>query len=153
MIITFCGHSDFHGNDMVEQQILLLLYQYGENQALELYLGGYGAFDEFAYCCCKKYKEQQQNAKLIFITPYLTESYQNHHLKQAEQKYDAILYPPLEKVPYRFAIRRRNQWMAENADLIISYVNRSHGGAYQFFDYATRRNKRVINLAAKFSEC
>ena len=57
MIITFCGHSDFKRSYNYEQKILSLLQdKIGDSQS-ELYFGGYGNFDAFAYECGKKYKQ------------------------------------------------------------------------------------------------
>ena len=57
------------------------------------------------------------------------------------------LYPELERVPPRFAITHRNRYMVEKADLVIAYVSRARGGAYQAYRHALRKGKTVINLA------
>jgi hypothetical protein len=36
--------------------------------------------------------------------------------------------------------------MVANADLIIAYVNRSYGGAYQSLQAAKRKKKEIINI-------
>ena len=65
----------------------------------------------------------------------------------SEGIYDSIVYPPLEKVPFRFAISKRNEWMVDNADIIIGYVKNQYGGAYKILEYAKRQRKNIINLA------
>lgn len=57
-----------------------------------------------------------------------------------------MLYPPIEKVPLKFAISKRNNWMVENSDLVIAYVNHSFGGAYKTLQAAKRKKKRIINI-------
>ena len=64
-----------------------------------------------------------------------------------ENEYDEIIYPELESVPFRFAISKRNEWMAEHSDLVIAYVCVDFGGAYAFFKHAIRCNKEVVNNA------
>ena len=64
-----------------------------------------------------------------------------------EKLYDSVIYPPLEKVPPRAAIVKRNEWMIEKADLIIAYVKQTYGGAYKALQYAHKRKKMMINLA------
>lgn len=60
--------------------------------------------------------------------------------------YDAMIYlEGLENVPKRFAISRRNQWMAQNCDMSITYVNHNLGGAYQACKTA-KRYAMVFNL-------
>ena len=61
--------------------------------------------------------------------------------------YDSVLYPPLEMVPLRLAILRRNEWMASEADLILAYVRGTCGGASRALAYAQAKGKRIINLA------
>ena len=58
MIVTFCGHSDFKDNESYTQKMLDFLEKTVGDRSAEMYLGGYGEFDSFAYKCCKKYKEK-----------------------------------------------------------------------------------------------
>jgi hypothetical protein len=60
--------------------------------------------------------------------------------------YDEFLYPPLEDVPLRFAITKRNEWMISQADTIIAFVNHTYGGAYKSLLYARRKNKSIISI-------
>jgi len=59
---------------------------------------------------------------------------------------DMSIYPPIENVPLRFAILKRNEWMMKNADLIIAYVKRNYGGAYKSLQVAKRKKKKIINI-------
>ena len=147
MIITFCGHSEFKYSKELEQQMLDILEKEVGDDPAEMYLGGYGDFDAFAYQCCKKYKELHPNIKLIFVTPYLTPEYQRNHLSELSKSYDLILYPELEdKIP-RFAIVYRNRYMVDAADLVIALVAHSFGGAYKTLKYAQKKGKRILNIA------
>jgi hypothetical protein len=60
--------------------------------------------------------------------------------------YDISVYPPLEGVPLRFAISKRNEWMARKSDLVIAYVKHNFGGAYKAVEFAKRNGKRIINV-------
>ncbi|MBR6513964.1 MAG: hypothetical protein IKT46_03925 [Clostridia bacterium] len=58
------------------------------------------------------------------------------------------LYPEgIEKSPKRFAISRRNEWMIEHSDYVISYVTNSYGGANKYTEIARRKGKKTINIA------
>ena len=58
------------------------------------------------------------------------------------------LFPDgLEKVPRKFAILWRNDWMFGKADIVICYVNHYFGGAGRMIEKAQKRKKRIINLA------
>ena len=138
MIFTFCGHSDYISNSEDEAKIFDIFDKIIDNQPVEFFLGGYGKFDGFAYSCAKKYKATHHNARLIYVTPYLD--------RKSDVEYDNIVYPALENVPKRFAISRRNRWMAERADVLICYVVRKYGGAYQTYTHAKRKGKTIFNL-------
>ena len=84
MIVTFCGHADYSPSKQDEQRILDFLEQKIGDQSAELYLGGYGHFDRFAYLCGKKYQCDHPNVKLVFVSPYLTESYQKNICRSAQ---------------------------------------------------------------------
>lgn len=103
MIVTFCGHTQFSKSEEYEQQILAFLEEKVGDQPADMYLGGYGSFDSFAYDCCKKYKETHPNVSLVFVTPYLTIDYQKNHLDYQKTRYDSILYPEIEDKPKRYA--------------------------------------------------
>ena len=149
MVVTFCGHSSFQGSETYEKEVLEILEEKIGEQAADLYLGGYGEFDRFAYTCCKKYKKTHKNVSLIFVTPYLTVSYQQNKLRDKQEQYDSILYPEIETKPPRLAILYRNRFMIEKADLVIAFVEHSFGGAYQTYQYAIRKKKPIINLSKK----
>lgn len=62
-------------------------------------------------------------------------------------RYDDSVYPPLEKVPKKFAISRRNEWMVDRSDVVVSYVRHGWGGAVAALRYAERKKKRIVALA------
>ncbi len=144
MVITFFGHSDYISTDRDEDKVLSILEETIGSNPVEFYLGGYGKFDCFVLKCCNKYKETHFNAKTIFVTPYLYTEYKK--LKISEYYYDATIYPPIETVPKKFAISKRNEWMINQADYIISYITRHYGGAYTALLYAKRKTKPFINI-------
>ncbi|MBQ7364673.1 MAG: hypothetical protein IJW46_03665, partial [Clostridia bacterium] len=83
----------------------------------------------------------------VYVTPYISLS------EQAKIKellkyglYDESLYPPIENVPLRFAISKRNEWMMTNADLVVVYVNQQYGGAYTSLQVARRKKKKIVNI-------
>ncbi len=146
MIVSFCGHSSYVESKEDEKKIIDFLERKAGNAPLSLYLGGYGAFDEFARRCGKKYQATHPNTELIFITPYMTLEYQKNHLEHLGGLYDDIIYPELESVPLRFAISYRNKWMVEKSDCVISYIKHTSGGAYQTYRFAKRKKKEIFNI-------
>lgn len=147
MIITFCGHAQFQKSKEYEQKTFAFLKEKVGDNAADIYLGGYGNFDAFAYDCCKKYKETHPNISLVFVTPYLTIDNCRNSLRHQEAMYDFILYPEIEEKPLRYAITYRNRYMVEKADYVVAYVSHDWGGAYGTYKHAQRKGKEIFNLA------
>ena len=147
MIVTFCGHRDFRENEEYKEKMLELLERKIGDVDADFYLGGYGAFDAFAYTCCKQYQKSHPNVTLIFVTPYMTLEYQKNHLKYLKTVYDVIIYPEIEDKLPRFAISYRNRWMVEKADFVIAYIDHTYGGAYKTYQHAKRKGKTIFNIS------
>lgn len=99
----------------------LILPSLIEGGAATFYLGGYGAFDRLAAAAVKRQKATYPAIEAVLVLPYLDRN-------MDASDYDRTTYPPLEKVPPRFAIIKRNQWMVEEADVVISAVAHGWGG-------------------------
>ena len=145
MIITFCGHSNYSFDDTVKEKLRgLLLQNIRKNPNCKFYLGGYGNFDSLCLSILKELKANFPDIELLFITPYLNKEYSK--LETAKLYYDGIIYPPLENVPPRFCISRRNEWMVDEANLVIAFVKYSWGGAAKTLEYAKRKKVPFYNL-------
>ena len=151
MIIAFCGHGDYQRNAEDEQKILEILEREVGDGQCEFFLGEYGNFDYFAHACAKKFKAAHPNVKLVFVTPYIDEKYIKSKTEFADAL-DTIVYPPIENVPKKFAIPRRNEWMVEQADVVIACVSHSFGGAYDTYKHAKKKGKRIYNISPRETE-
>lgn len=110
---------------------------------VDFYVGFYGEFEKFGLKCALEYKKNHNNAKVFCITPYLNSSRYDILLK----KCDGSIYPEIETVPPKFAIIKRNEWVIDKSDIVIFYMEFSAKKTYDFYLYAKRKNKRIINLA------
>ena len=144
MTIAFTGHALISSHDTVKEVVKeQMRNNIPRGEAVLCYLGGYGDFDEICAQACGELKKEGAKIEAVFVTPYITLS-QQEKIKEMQKNgfYDQSIYPPLENVPPRFAISKRNEWMMENADLVIAYVGRHYGGAYRSLQVAKRRNKK-----------
>ncbi len=146
MVITFCGHSNCLFSDEEKEKLKqLLIKEIRKNPTCKFYLGGYGDFDSLCLRTLRELKTYFPNIELLFITPYLDKNYSK--LELAKYYYDDIIFPPIENVPRKFAILKRNEWMVESADLVIAYVKYSWGGAAKTLKYAKRKKVPIIYIA------
>ncbi len=61
--------------------------------------------------------------------------------------FNKTIFPSvLENTPLRYAIIKRNRYMADNCNHVICYVNNSLSNAYTFVKRAKRKGANVINL-------
>lgn len=139
MKITFCGHKDIHDRDAVERWLYDVCRDLILQGAEEFYLGGYGRFDHLSATVLRELKKTHPQIRLILVLPYLNSS-------MLTEGYDETVYPPLESVPKRFAISRRNEWMVQECDTIVAYVTHGWGGAAKTLEYARRKKKRIISF-------
>ncbi len=145
MVITFAGHSTVFSCEQVKETVKeQIKNNIAADEKTVFYLGGYGDFDSICACACKELKKEYSHIEVVYVTPYINHS----KIKEMQDVglYDTSIYPPLEKVPPRFAILKRNEWMVENADLVIAYVKNNYGGAYKTLNTAKRNKKKVINI-------
>lgn len=137
MIITFLGHNDVPDFEKVSEWLCNVLDQFIYEENVVFYLGGYGGFDRLAASVVRQKQQINASAQAVLVIPYLNRKYD-------ETGYDYTLFPPLESVPPRYAILKRNEWMVTQAEIIIAYVTHSWGGAAKALAYAHRKRKKIV---------
>lgn len=137
MIIAFCGHDSVPDYDKVREWLSCVLDPFLYEDELIFYLGGYGEFDRIAASVVWQKKQQNSNAKSVLVLPYINRKYNT-------ELHDYTVFPPIESVPPRYAISKRNEWMVFKADVVIAYVTHGWGGASETLEYARRKKKRII---------
>ena len=143
MVVTFCGHRDtWDADGKIKTWLKETLECLIEEGATEFYLGGYGRFDALAAQAVREAKKTHPEIRSILVVPYLGREYN-------QSGYDEIIYPPIETVPLRFAIVKRNEYMVEKADVVVSGVMRSFGGAAHTLAYAKQKKKRILSFVGR----
>ena len=143
MVVTFCGHKELYD---VDGSVRIWLTNTVENliqRGADLfYLGGYGGFDRLAASVVWELKQNYPKIQSVLVLPYLDR-------KVDATCYDGTTYPPLEHVPRRFAILKRNEWAVDESDVLVAYVLYDWGGAVKTLDYAIRKKKVIIRYPTK----
>lgn len=139
--VTFCGHGDLSRAEIshVIPRLLCTLENLINNGAVEFLLGDYGDFDKLCAKTLYFLKNKYPHIVSVCVTPYMEREY-------SRILYDLSEYPPLEKVPKRIAIIKRNEYMIDKSDIVVSYITHTFGGAYTSFKYAKRKHKNIIML-------
>lgn len=138
MVVTFCGHKDVPDVADVENVLRAIISDLIVEGATEFLLGGYGAFDALAAASVRAVKVAHPQIRATLVIPYVD-------IRFDASLYDESVYPPLETVPRRFAISRRNEWMVDQADVVVAYEPHDWGGAAATRDYSVRKQKRLLH--------
>lgn len=144
MRVTFFGHRDAPSS--VYEDLLSVITDLVENKkATHFYVGDKGSFDRMAQGALRTLSKAYPQIQYAVVLAYLPSK------KPADPwpgDHDPTLFPEgLENVSPRYAIEKRNRFMVEQSNIVVTYVKRSHGGAAKFKDLALRKGKTVIELA------
>ena len=139
MTVTFFGHKDTPKE--IEPTLRTTLVDLIENHgATEFYVGNNGNFDTMV-------RRQLENLSQTYPITY---NFVLAYIPTKKSEYDdytnTILPEGIETAPKRFAISYRNKWMINQADVVVTYVTHTYGGAWQFKAMAERQGKKVIEL-------
>ena len=146
-ICCFAGHSMIYSEEILKQKLRTEIINLIEKENVTtFYSGGKGDFD---WLCAKTIDELRTNYPFInsyWVLAYMPKE-KDEYLDSMARIFDDTVYPDIESVPKRFAIIKRNEWMVNNSDFLIAYVNRL-GGAHKTLEYAQKKKHiAVINIA------
>ena len=138
MTVTFFGHSDV--SDFIRPYLTKLLIELiDKHNANNFYIGNNGNFDLIT---TQILRELQSNYNIKYTIVMAS-------LKQQSNEYTAhTIYPEgLETIPQRYAICKRNEWMINRSDTVITYVTHNFGGAAKHKKLAKQKGKTIIELS------
>ncbi len=152
IVCTGFGHRDLFVNinsalyDTVEN----LITQHGVTEFLT---GGMGDFDNAFSGCVRKLKIRYPEIKLHLVKPYFSNEL-NTNQEYYNSMYDSIIIPDeVSGAHPKSAILKRNRWMTDKSDYIITCIYRDFGGAATAKKYAQNKNKKIIELSKKTDRC
>lgn len=140
---VFFGHKDADSSisPRLREAIIKLILEQGITNFL---VGNNGKFDYIVYKALKDIKQEYPYITYSVVLAYLPgekTEYENYYAEE-----ETLLPDGIEVGPARFAIDRRNKWMIEQADYVITYVTHSWGGAAKFKELAEKKGKTVIKI-------
>lgn len=139
------GHREVFENisGQVEEAVLMAI-----KDGCELfYTGAMGEFDNLFSSAVRRAKIAHPHIKLICVKPYMTNDINTDRGYYAAM-YDYVIIPyELAGIHYKAAIKVRNRWIIDHSELVIVYMIREHGGAYEAKRYAERRSKHIIVIS------
>lgn len=146
--VAFIGHRELFNIVAIENEIEEIAKGLmRKHEFVEFYIGRNGDFDILAASAIKRARKncETNNSELILVLPYSVKDECYY-----EEYYDNIYYPLDPKTHYKNAIQKRNEWLVENCDMLIAYVEPNRlGGAMSTLQYAKKSGVNIINLYDK----
>ena len=138
MVCTFFGHKDAPSS--IAPVLLKALVDLIENKGINMfYVGNQGRFDSMVRRILKNLKVKYPHIDYAVVLAYMPK-------KDGENYSDTILPDGFENVHPKYAIDKRNRWMINKSDVVVTYVVLSFGGAAKFKEIAKNRGKKIINI-------
>lgn len=151
--VAFLGHRYMSDDFVVEKELEHCIGEIvKEKEYVEFLVGRNGDFDQLCASSVRRVKKsvRNDNTSLILVLPYMTADFLKNQ-DGYEEYYDEIeISENASGAHPKGAIQIRNREMVDRADLVLCYIERKSGGAYQSVKYALRKGKRVINLCHHF---
>ena len=137
---SFIGHSNCPSeirNTLLYKIEELIVYK----NINQFYVGTQGAFDKLVYnVLCEL--EKRYDIQIFVVLAYLNRTSDMEYYDNKK----TIFPDMLTKTPLRFAIRRRNTFMIDKCNYLITYLNTPFSNTYSNVEEAIRKKKQIINL-------
>jgi len=148
--VTCFGHRDFSNHNKCEKILEYIVKDLiRKKEYVEFLVGRNGEFDIFFSSVVFRAKKElfDANSSLTLVLPYMTAEYRNNK-SYFENYYDNIeISEKASSAYFKSAINERNFEMIDRADLVICYIEKKKGGAYQSIKYARKKGVKTLNLA------
>lgn len=149
--VSFFGHRRIEPFFELEKQVIRLIREIlDSNDYVEFLVGRNGEFDQLVSSSIRLVKRDGSGEKCshTLVLPYESAEFQKN--RQAFYKYydEVELFSEFGKTHFKTAIQKRNREMVDRSDLVVFYLERRSGGAYQIYQYANKQGKRLLLLCA-----
>ncbi len=151
MKCSFTGHRHIkreHTKKIHDLVTRAINFAYSEG-CRDFLSGGAVGFDTVCARAVIGFRLVHPDVRLVMVLPCITQDSKWSDAQKDAYSYilanaDETIYVSEEYTPS--CMRRRNQMLADEADILISYVSRSDSGAAQTERMASRLGKRIYNL-------
>ena len=138
MVCTFFGHKDAPSSiKMRLEEIIEALINEGVKN---YYVGNNGNFDFYVQGVLENIVKKHNDIRFSVVLSTINET-----AIGTKQKY-TVFPEGLENALPKFAISKRNDWMINNSQIVITYVRHNFSNSHKWLEKAKNKGLRVINL-------
>ena len=150
--VSFFGHRYIDNFRLAEERLTEIIKDIIlEKEYVEFLVGRDGDFDQIVSSTIRRVKRDygEHNSAHVCILPYMTAEFRNNEGSFYEY-YDEV--EVADTTHPKSAFQTRNRMMIDRSDLVIFYIDHESGGAWQTYQYATKKEKNIINIAKESEE-
>ena len=148
--VSFFGHRMIDRPFLIEQRLENLIRRLiNTKEYVDFIVGRSGDFDQYASSAVLLVRKAvgDHNSSLTLVLPYPTAEYLNNQ-ESFEDYYSYVeVSDAASAAHHKAAYQLRNREMVDRSAVVVGYVERESGGAWQTVKYALEQGKTVINLA------
>ena len=151
--VSFFGHRIIDDLDKVQNELENIISKIvSEHEYVQFLVGRDGDFDIIAASAVRQVKKTLfiDNVDLNLVLPYMRAEISNNIEYMLDYYNDIQVDEDARKAHFKAAIKIRNQNMVKKSQLVICYVEKNKGGAYNAMKYAQKQGCTVINIVKKF---
>lgn len=143
MTCCFFGHKDAPSSiySKLEEAVEKLIIKDSVSSFL---VGNQGHFDGMALDVLRKLQVKYPHINYNIVLAYMPGEKGDWNLFDFNE---TMLPEGIEGIHPRYAISWRNKWMINESEYVICYITHSWGGAAKYVEMATKKKKRIINIA------
>ena len=138
---TFFGHKNAP-SEIIPTLTDVIIDLIVNKKVTHFYVGNQGNFDYYVRKILSELKNKYQHIDYAVVLAYFP-------VKSPfveEKNYPTIFPKGMEEAHPQYAIVKRNMWMIENADFVITYVRKDYSGASRFKKIAEKKGLTLIEI-------
>ncbi len=142
---TFFGHRQVHDTAQLSSKLFDTILELIEERGVNLFfVGDSGSFDYLVLKVLRGLKKLYPQIEYYVVLSYLRPK--SEYCLYTEEE---TIFPDVMTTAHpRFAIVKRNKWMLDSSDIVITYVNSVIGGAAAFAQKAEKKGVEIIRLGS-----
>lgn len=147
--VSFFGHRKITGSIDIEQRLDSIIRELMRTKEyVEFLVGRNGEFDTLVSSVIRRSMAvlDYGNASHILVLPYQTADYKSNADAYKTYYTDIEICEVSCSAHFRAAIGLRNRAMVERSDMVVCYVERRSGGAYDAMLYAESIGRNTLNI-------
>lgn len=152
--VSFFGHRYIDNPFPIEKALEELIGSLLQSKEyVEFLVGRNGDFDQLVSSTIRRCKREirDNNSAHVWVLPYVTAEYRDNE-EDYRAYYDEIEVFSSAGSHYKAAFQARNRSMVDRSHLVVFFVERKEGGAYQTMRHTIQQGKDYINLADEQEE-